>query len=213
MAKTLLVSRAELGKSLIAYGPFGLCLIALLDSAFIPLPAGPDVVMILLSVSRPLPWVVACAALGTLGSVAGCVILYYISAHAGKRALARFARDREERVKELIKRHDILALFASSILPPPFPFKIFIVTAGVFRAHLLRFIFAITAGRMTRFLIEGYIVSRYGEEVKDLLAAYSWRIGAGAVAIVGVAILVSVAHRIWRRRRGATASNIVEAGP
>ncbi len=71
---------------LIAYGPFGLFAIALLDSALIPLPAGPDVVMILLTLRNP-SWMPIYAAAATVGSVAGCVILYYISRKAGRRAL------------------------------------------------------------------------------------------------------------------------------
>ena len=75
---------------LLLYGPFGLFAIALLDSALIPLPAGPDVVMILLTIQRP-SWMPIYAAAATLGSVAGCVILYYISRRAGRRALSRFS--------------------------------------------------------------------------------------------------------------------------
>ena len=71
---------------LVPFGAFGLFAIALLDSALIPLPGGPDAVMLLLSAQNPAR--MPLYALGaTAGSVVGCVILYYISRRAGRRAL------------------------------------------------------------------------------------------------------------------------------
>ncbi len=60
----------------------------------------------------------------------------------------------------------MFAVFVATLLPPPFPFKLFVVSAGVFRFSLLRFMIAIIAGRAFRFLLEGYFAVRYGEERK-----------------------------------------------
>ncbi|HVF86628.1 MAG TPA: hypothetical protein VM866_03520, partial [Pyrinomonadaceae bacterium] len=89
---------------LVAFGPFGIFAIALLDSALIPLPGGPDAVMILLSAARP-AWMPLYALAGTIGSVIGCVILYHISRRAGSRALERFSAQKRARVKELVDRY------------------------------------------------------------------------------------------------------------
>lgn len=181
---------------LIAYGPLGLFGIALLDSALIPLPGGPDVVMILLSKGHP-GWMPIYAAAATLGSVTGCVILYYISRKAGRRALARFSEKKQARVKQLIDRYDVLSVLVASILPPPFPFKLFVITGGVFHLSVVRFAVAIAFGRAFRFLLEGYLAAYYGDQAETMLKQYFPWISIGlAILIVSVFVM-----RRWLRKR------------
>lgn len=181
---------------LIAYGPLGLFAIALLDSALVPLPGGPDVVMILLTLRDP-SWMPVYAAAATVGSVAGCVILYYISRKAGGRALARFSEKKQARVKQLIDRYDALSVFVASILPPPFPFKLFVITSGVFRVSLLRFALAIAVGRALRFLLEGYLAVTYGDRAEVLFKQYFPWIGLGLALAV---VLFFVGRMLWKKR-------------
>ncbi|HYJ45815.1 MAG TPA: VTT domain-containing protein [Pyrinomonadaceae bacterium] len=181
---------------LIAYGPFGLFGIALLDSALIPLPAGPDVVMILLSKGRP-AWMPIYAAAATAGSVIGCIILYYISRGAGRHALSRFSEKKQARVKGLIDRYDVLSVLVASVLPPPFPFKLFVITGGVFRLSLLRFSIAIAFGRAFRFLLEGYLAVSYGDQAEELFSQYFPWIGLGLALLI---ILIFLGRLLWRRR-------------
>ena len=182
---------------LIAYGPLGLFGITLLDSALIPLPAGPDVVMIILSRGRP-GWVLIYAAAATLGSVIGCLILYYISRRAGGRALERFSEKKQARVKELIDRYDLLSVLVVSVLPPPFPFKIFIISCGVFRFSVVRFAVALAFGRAVRFLLEGYLAVTYGDQAEYLFRQYFPWVGLGLAFLI---ILIFVARVFWRRSR------------
>jgi membrane protein YqaA with SNARE-associated domain len=198
---------AGMSRYLLAYGPFGLCAIALLDSAFVPLPAGPDAVMMVLSVGRPLWWVLLCALAATIGSVAGCMILYYVSRRAGRSALSRFSDAKQKRVKRLIDRYDVFSVLVASLLPPPFPFKLFVVSAGVFRFGALRFLVAITLGRAARFFLEGYVVAQYGEQVRVTLISYSWWIGLFGIGLALFAAVI-ISARSMRRRREA---NVVEA--
>jgi membrane protein YqaA with SNARE-associated domain len=187
---------AALKDFLIAYGPLGLFGIALLDSALIPLPGGPDVVMILLSKGRP-AWMPMYAAAATLGSVVGCVILYYISRRAGRRALERFSEKKQERVKQLIDRYDVLSVLVVSVLPPPFPFKLFIITCGVLRLSIMRFAIAIAFGRAFRFLLEGYLAVNYGEQAENLFRQYFPWIGIGLAILI---IFAFIAWMLWRKR-------------
>ena len=188
-----------------AYGPFGLFAVALLDSAFVPMAGGPDAVMILLSTARPAWWPIYAGA-ATLGSVIGCVILYYISQRAGRRALARFSEAKQRRVKELIDRYDVLSVLIASLLPPPFPFKLFVISAGVFRLNVWRFAAAVASGRAFRFMLEGYLVSRYGEHAKELLAHYYPAIGIGLAVLIILIFLV----RSLRRKKPAEESETAE---
>ena len=173
----------------IALGPFGLFAVALLDSAFVPLPSSADALMLLLSTAHP-RLMLLYAFLATAGSAIGCVILYYISRRAGGRALKKFSEAKQKRVKELIDRYDVLAVLVASLLPPPFPFKLFVITAGVFRFSVLRFTLAIVAGRAFRFLLEGFFAVRYGSQAKQILAEYYPWIGlVAALALIAVYIM------------------------
>lgn len=180
---------------LITFGAFGLFAIALLDSSFVPLPSSADALMLLLSTAHP-NWMLLYAFMATAGSATGCWILYLVSRRAGSRALKKFSEAKQARVKGLIERYDMMAVLAATLLPPPFPFKLFVVTAGVFRFSLVRFMIAIVIGRAFRFLLEGYFAVRYGAEAKEILARYYPWIGLG----LAVAILLVVFLRHRRKR-------------
>ena len=78
----------------------------------------------------------------------------------------------------------------ASVLPPPFPFKLFVVSAGVFRLNLVRFTIAIAVGRTFRYLLEGYLAAHYGEHAKEILAHYYPSIGIG-VAVLIIAFFIA----------------------
>jgi membrane protein YqaA with SNARE-associated domain len=168
--------------------------IAFLDSVLVPIPGGVDAVLLVLSASRP-AWMLIYVAAATIGSTAGCVGLYRISRRAGKRALARFSESKQKRVKDLIDRYDVLSVLVASLLPPPFPFKLFVVSAGVFRLPLLRFTIAIAAGRAFRYLFLAYLAVHYGEHAREWLARYYPAIG---IALAVLVILAFVGKRLLR---------------
>lgn len=174
---------SKLSQYLISFGPFGLFTIAFLDSVMIPMPGGVDAVLLLLAASRP-SWMLIYVAAATVGSTLGCVVLYRISQRAGKRALARFSESKQKRVKDLLDRYDVMSVLVASLLPPPFPFKLFVVSSGVFRLNIVRFTIAIAAGRTFRYLLEGYLAAHYGEHAKDLLAHYYPTIGITLAVLV-----------------------------
>lgn len=191
---------------LLSFGPFGLFAIAFLDSVLIPMPGGVDAMLIILAASRP-SWMLIYVAAALIGSTAGCVVLYLVSKRAGHRALARFSESKQKRVKDLIDRYDVLSVLVASVLPPPFPFKLFVISAGVFRLNLLRFTIAIAAGRTFRYLLEGYLAARYGERAKDILAQYYPSIGIGVAVLI---IVFFVVKNIMRRSRRAASVSGVE---
>src|SRR6185369_5652898 len=173
----------RLSEYLIAYGAFGLFALALLDSTFVPLPSSADALMLVLSTRNP-SWMLLYAFMATSGSAIGCWILYLISRRAGARALNRFSEAKQRRVKNWIEKYDAFAVLVATLLPPPFPFKLFVVSAGVFRFSLLRFMLAIIVGRAFRFLLEGYFAVRYGAQAKEILAKYYPFIGLGFAVLI-----------------------------
>jgi membrane protein YqaA with SNARE-associated domain len=192
-------SLTRLSEVLITFGPFGLFVVALLDSSFVPLPSSADALMLLLTTAHP-RWMLLYALVATTGSAIGCLILYNVSRRAGQRALARFSERKQKRVKDWIDRYDVIAVLVASLLPPPFPFKLFVVSAGVFRFSVTRFLIAIIVGRGFRFLLEGYFAIRYGAQAKAVLALYYPWIGLGLALVI---VVVFLARGLLRRRSGA----------
>jgi len=183
-------------KYLVSFGPAGLFAIAFLDSAMIPLPGGPDAVMIILSTAHP-AWMPLYALSATLGSMFGCLLLYNISKRAGRRALERFSIEKQARVNRLIEKYDVLSVLVSSVLPPPFPFKLFVVTAGVFRLSIVRFAVAVAIGRAFRFFLEGFLAIRYGEQAAEMLKRYYPSIG---IAVAALVIIGFIAKTLLRKK-------------
>jgi len=163
--------------------------VAVLDSTFVPLPSSVDALMLLLSMTNPSSMLLY-AFMATTGSALGCLILYLISRRAGARALNRFSEAKQARVKNWIERYDMFAVLVATLLPPPFPFKLFVITAGVFRFSLVRFMLAILVGRGFRFLLEGYFAVRYGAQAKEILTKYYPWIGLGLVVAIVIFVLL-----------------------
>jgi membrane protein YqaA with SNARE-associated domain len=187
---------------LITYGALGLFTLALLDAAFLPLPSLTDAMLFVLAASRP-EWMLIYAGLVTLGTTIGCIALYKVSERAGYRALARFPADKRARVKEWIDRYDLFTILLANLIPPPFPFKLVVITAGVFRFNFLRFIIAIAVGRAVRSLIEAYIAARYGERAEEIFAQYYPLIALILAALIAVGLIAKLLHH---RRKAQSAS-------
>ena len=185
----------QVSQYLISLGPFGLFAIAFLDSVMVPMPGGVDAVLLLLAAARP-SWMLIYVAAATIGSTLGCVALYRLSQRAGKKALSKFSESKQKRVKDLIDRYDVMSVLVASLLPPPFPFKLFVVSAGVFRLNLMRFTLAVAGGRTFRYLLLAYLAARYGDQAKELLARYYPAIG---IALAALIILFFVAKALMRQ--------------
>jgi membrane protein YqaA with SNARE-associated domain len=195
---------SKLSQYLVSFGPFGLFTIAFLDSVMIPMPGGVDAVLLLLAASKP-SWMLIYVAAATVGSTLGCVVLYRISQRAGKRALARFSESKQKRVKDLIDRYDVMSVLVASLLPPPFPFKLFVVSSGVFRLNIVRFTVAIAAGRTFRYLLEGYLAAHYGDHAKEILAHYYPTIGITLAVLV---IVFFIARAFMRQSAKSEPSGV-----
>lgn len=193
-----LVEWAEsLGPSL---GGGGLFLVAFLDSSFLSLPQAADVLVMGLVLARK-DQLIPYAAMTTMGSLAGSVVLYLVARRGGEAVLRRRVRaDRVERALAQVARYGVLAVAVPAVLPPPTPFKLFVLLAGVARVPLGSFALAVGLGRGVRYFGQAWLAAHYGE------AALAWMRSHGAQAWAAVAVAMAVAgglYLIWgHRRRG-----------
>jgi membrane protein YqaA with SNARE-associated domain len=184
------------GLALSLGGP-GLFLIAFLDSSFLSFPEVNDLLIVWLTTQHPyrMPYY---ATMTTLGSIAGCLALYTVARKGGEAFLRKRFHERHiERGMEMFRKYGLLAVLIPSILPPPAPFKIFVLLAGVSRVPLLQFITAIAIGRGFRYFGEGLLAVWYGEQATEFLKANARPVAIGVAAICLVA---GVGYFLWKRR-------------
>lgn len=184
----------------ITLGAPGLFLIGFLDSSFLSFPEVNDLLLVLMVIEHPHRMVLY-AASATLGSLAGCLALYYVGRKGGDAFIRRrFGSGSVDRTLKVIQNNGVLAILVPALLPPPAPFKIFVLLAGVAGISPSRFTIAILIGRGVRYFGEGLLALYYGERATAFIEENSATVGLWLVAI----ILVGVGgYWLWRRRRGA----------
>jgi membrane protein YqaA with SNARE-associated domain len=183
-------------------GAPGLALIAFLDSSFLSLPQVADALIVALTIQHPERWILYSAAT-TLGSTAGCFVLYAIARKGGEAFLRRrFSPEQLERGLGVFRRYGLLAVIVPAFLPPPTPFKLFVFLAGLAGVKPLAFTFGIAVGRAFRFGGEGWLAYKYGPQatqyIQDNLATASMVV-AGLVLVLGLVVILVKSRR---RRQG-----------
>jgi len=139
----------------LALGGPGLFLVALLDSSFLPLPGITDVLLVV-TVARNPSAMLYYVAMTVAGSVAGCLALHYLGRKGGEALVRRkFTGEKIERAMAALQRNGVMAVLIPCLLPPPAPFKIFILLAGVVGISAARLATAIAIGRGVRYLALG----------------------------------------------------------
>jgi membrane protein YqaA with SNARE-associated domain len=160
-------------------GGVGLFTVAFLDSSVLSFPVVTDLLVIRQSMQNPsrMPYY---AFMATAGSLLGCVWLYLIAKKGGEEFSHRHAKGRAVQIRDWVDRNGFLSAFVPALLPPPLPFKAFVLAEGVFQVPLRTFVTALALGRGLRYLIEGILAVRYGE------AAITFLMTHGRIAALGI---------------------------
>jgi membrane protein YqaA with SNARE-associated domain len=172
-----------------ASGGLGLFLIAFLDSSFLPFPSVNDLLLIDLSFQAPLrmPYY---AGMATLGSLAGCLCLYVIARKGEEAAFHKRVGPRAAKIRRWVERNGFGSLLLAAIMPPPTPFKGFVLAAGAFKMPVRQFVMALLIARALRFYGEGYLALRYGAQAVVFLSTHKFAVLAGALVFVAFVVLV-----------------------
>src|SRR5712692_9536132 len=166
-------------------GAPGLFLVAFLDSSFLPLPGITDVLLVVMVTRHPAGMLLYVAAT-VAGSIAGCLVLHYLGLKGGEALVRkRFTGEKTERAMATLRRHGVMAVLVPSLLPPPAPFKIFILLAGVVGISASRLATAVAIGRGARYLVLGLLAVRYGHRAVSYMREHGTFVslaGAGVLA-------------------------------
>jgi membrane protein DedA with SNARE-associated domain len=186
----------------VAFGPAGVFLLALLDSAGVPLPAALDALLILVAVKTPDRALIT-AALATAGSLAGNITLFSVARSGGRRWMKVPDPEKPQKFRRWFERYGLVTVFVPAVVPfVPLPLKVFVISAGALHTRFSQFLSVILLARLVRYFGEAYLGMRLGEDgAKQFL---SHNVGTLTVIAVAFACAIYIAIRFTDKRRQAT---------
>ena len=178
-------------------GIWGVFAIAFADSALLGMPVDAIVAYYVYQDHKRLLLYVLMA---SAGSALGSIPLYVIGYQGGEMVLRkRISEERFLRIHRSFEQHEFWALMFPGMLPPPMPFKIFVLAAAVFEMRFRDFMAAVFAGRFVRFLVLGVLTLWMGPQVVELVGGLFRRHIFWVLGVVGVALVVWLV--VWGRGR------------
>lgn len=197
----LLVSTRAWFRYLLRLGAPGLFLMSALDSSFLVLPFGNDLLLIALVSSNreSLIWILY-VLVSAIGSVLGVFVIDLLMRKAGEKGLERFVNARRiERWKAKLENKLGITVFVATLLPPPFPFTPVVMTASALQCSRRKLLGAVFVGRLIRFTAEAILALYFGRQViayidSDVVTYFVY-------GLVGVAVVLSTLSLLkWLRR-------------
>jgi membrane protein YqaA with SNARE-associated domain len=195
---------AAISAALLAFGPWGVCALGVVDSVGVPLPAAMDVLLIGIGASSvaALRRALFAALLAVVGSTCGNAALF-LAARRGVRRLGRnpVGPRKNSAFRRWFDRYGLLTVFIPALTPaPPLPLKVFVISAGALRTSFARFLAVVALARALRYFGEAYLGFALGKEAPGFLARNGWTL-AGAALLVSVALAAVI--RAWSGRQPA----------
>ena len=184
------------------WGPF---VIAFADSALLGMPVDFIVATyVYQDRSRMLLYV----AIASLGSALGSVPLYIIGYLGGEKVLRkRISEERFLKIHRSFEQHEFWALMFPGMLPPPMPFKIFVLGAAVFEMKFRDFLIAIFAGRFVRFLVLSTLVLYFGPQIVGLFGVAFKQHWVLVLTVIAAGISLWLVLRM-RRKKAASKTEV-----
>ncbi|HLI83034.1 MAG TPA: hypothetical protein VKV17_03900 [Bryobacteraceae bacterium] len=187
----------KITSALVAYGPWGVFVLGLIDSVGIPLPATMDLLIIVIAAHSPGRAYLA-AGLGVIGSTIGNLVLFEMARYGVSR-LVRMAVQ-PGRFRTWFRRYGLVTVFIPAAVPVvPLPLKFFVVSAGVLRASPLHFLVIILLARTCRYFGDAFLGLTLGLNAQAFLQHNVWALLAAAVALAAALLLLFRWHE--RRRQ------------
>jgi membrane protein YqaA with SNARE-associated domain len=182
----------------LSLGAPGLFLVAFLDSSLLSLPEIADLLVIWM-VTRHERLLILYAASATAGSLVGCLLLYYLGRKGGDALIRRrFGTGNVDSALRTFQRYGVMAVLIPSLLPPPAPFKIFVLLAGVADITVTRFTVALTVGRGARYFGEGLLAVWYGERAITFVRDNGATVSLALAGLLGAGLIAWI---VWAKSR------------
>src|SRR3569832_176027 len=181
------------------FGAFLFFPLALWDNSPIPAMGSSDALLVILAASNREHWWYY-ALMATVASIVGAWPMYKLGAKGGEKALDdKLGEERAKKIRTRFKEHGGLTMFIGAIAPPPIPTAAFIGTAGAMKFSPRRFLLSLGFGRLLRFMLLGWIASRYGRHIFQFLSKY-YKPAIAVLVVLGVVAGI-FALRAWKKAR------------
>lgn len=175
--------------------------ISFLDAAAIPVPIDLIIAGYVWADKKHFYLYVVVAA---IGSALGGLIFFLLGRAGGELFLMkRINRARYEQLRDRFEKQEFLAMMVPSILPPPTPWKLFVIAAGVFEMKTSTFMLSVFVGRVIRYMITALLTIKYGPEIVNIALRLATRHGValsvGLIALLGL-LIYWIWRTIWKKR-------------
>jgi membrane protein YqaA with SNARE-associated domain len=194
---------AWIWKVLAPLGPWGVFAIAAVDGSLFGMPID---AMVAFYVYRDRPHFLFYVVMASAGSALGSLVVYGIGYLGGETVLRkRISEERFNKIHASFEQHEFWAVMFPAMLPPPTPFKLFVLAASAFEMRFTHFVAAVFAGRCVRFLVLAVLTIEFGPGVIHLvgsLARQHLGLLVGGVTVVIVLIVLFWQRKRWMRRPG-----------
>jgi len=189
---------AWIAKVLAPLGPWGVFAIAAVDGSLLGMPVDAVVAgYVYHDRSHFLIYVL----LASIGSAMGSMVIYGIGYFGGETVLRkRIPPERFAKIHASFERHEFWALMFPAMLPPPTPFKMFVLAASAFEMRLTHFLAAVFAGRFVRFLVLALLTIKFGPQFVQFVVD-SLHQRSGWVWLVVILVLATVLILWWRKSK------------
>jgi membrane protein YqaA with SNARE-associated domain len=184
---------------LFSLGLFGLFLVSIVDSSFVPLPIPglTDIMIIVFAAQHANPWLLV--AIATAGSALGGLFSHQVGQAGGMAFIEKRTPPRVfKRVTQWMESHAILAVSLPAILPPPAPLSPFVLAAGALKMSRKKFMITFTLSRLARHAVAVWLGVHYGRHVLTLWNKFSAKWGMTILIVIWVGIAISIAFAFWQ---------------
>jgi membrane protein YqaA with SNARE-associated domain len=184
-------------KALAPLGPWGVFAIAAVDGSLFGMPVD---AVVAFYVYNDRPRFLFYVVMASAGSALGSIVIYAIGYFGGETVLRkRISEERFHKIHASFDRHEFWAVMFPAMLPPPTPFKLFVLAASAFEMRFTHFLAAVFAGRCVRFLVLAILTIEFGPQVVhvvgSLVKQHAWWV------VITLVIAVTLGVFVWWKRR------------
>jgi membrane protein YqaA with SNARE-associated domain len=180
---------------LIHLGYFGPLVMGVLDSSFLVLPFGNDLLLVYMVAQKHhgAPWYVLAAA---TGSTIGAATVALVARKVGKQGISKFAGEKQfNKLQSKLSHRAAAAIALGALAPPPFPYTLVVAAASALDKSMPEILVTNFFARAARFAILAWLAEKFGKQVLEIAqtAPFRW-------TIIGFTVVCLVASGIsvWR---------------
>lgn len=166
----------KLAAILTSWGAPGLFLLAILDSAGVPLPAAVDALLVATAIINPGAAYLA-ALFAVIGSAIGSLFLFYLAQKGGQNYLNRvIATEGGIKFRVWFQTYGLITVFVPALLPIPLPLKIFVISAGAMGVSPIKYIAVVLAARIPRYFVLAWLGTQLGHDTMPWIKSHVWHL-------------------------------------